>query len=554
MKRTITLLIATALMFGMSQCKKNVETITPSNLGEAVHITVNVDDGGKHIVYPGTGAYVFENGDKLYVGNDGHYIGTLEYNSGAFSGDIYNPSTEDYLHFYFVGGLTPSATLVAGTTTDFTVNIANQSSKLPVLSYAHSTQKYVDGTTTYGCTLLNKCGLVKFVPATPTTETVMIGGMKTTAIIDFTTPGITPTEATGNVILYSESNAAKWAILLPQEEVNSPSVTIVGYNSTINNVPAIIENYYNKDGVSINMTKVNPYIDAVFTVGSSTIGSGTTVKFSKGNLQYLGTGTSGTMTPKWRFADNQWDYMLENNHGNVIIEGYSAYNTGSKYTVGNETTADKQAARDLFGWGSSGGGTTTTYPYSTMNGSGWESYYGGTSDIAGTDYDWGVFNRTTIENNDGKSWRTLTSTEWNNLFNRTKNNGGSEKLYGFATVMGVKGIVVLPDNWNGSVDNSFTYAGTNYTANQYTATSDVTWGMMEAAGAVFLPAASLRNGDYLVDVGSAGGYWSSSIYSDGKAATDDACYVYFYSGVFNATSKSNRAIGCSVRLVFTVEQ
>lgn len=134
MKRTITLLIATALILGMSQCKKNVETITPSDLGEAVHITVNVDDGGKHIVYPGTGAYVFENGDKLYVGNGGHYIGYLTYGSGAFSGDIYSPSTEDYLHFYFVGGLTPSTAPVANSTENFTVNIADQSRNLPVLS------------------------------------------------------------------------------------------------------------------------------------------------------------------------------------------------------------------------------------------------------------------------------------------------------------------------------------------------------------------------------------------------------------------------------------
>ena len=549
MKRTITLLIATALILGMSQCKKNVETITPSNLGEAVHITVNVDDGGKHIVYPGTGAYVFENGDKLYVGNNGRYRGTLTYNSGAFSGTIYSPSTEDYLHFYFVGGLTPSDEPIANSTTDFTVNIANQSSKLPVLSYAHSTQKYVDGTTTYGCTLLNKCGLVKFVPATATPETVTVGGMKTAVTINFATglEGITPTAATGDITLYSESNAAKWAILLVQAEVSTPTVTIVGYNSTIASVPAVTENMYytnGGNGVSIAMTKA--YIDAVFTVGSTTIGSGTTVNFSKGNLQYLGTGDNGDKEPKWRFADNQWDYMSDGTNGNVAIEGYSAYNTGSNNAT--PTDADKAAARDLFGWGTSGGGSPATPPYMTIDNNG--SIYGGTNNIANTMCDWGFCNKAVIENNGGMNWRTLTKDEWSNLFNRTKKiAGSSKKLYGFATVMEVQGIVVLPDNWDGSVDGSFKYAeiDDDYTVNQYTATSNVTWGTMEAAGAVFLPAAGLRSGSSVYSAGSYGFYWSTSIYSDNR---DRAYRVYFYSGRFYAADNFGyRHNGYSVRLV-----
>ena len=548
MKKLSTLLIiAFALVLGLTQCKKKVDTITPTGpVGEPVYITLNVD-GVRHEVFPNTGAVVYTDGDKIYVGNNGKYIGTLTYDDGAFGGTIYGPETTDYLHFYFVGGLTPSATPEAGTTTDFTVSIADQHSQLPVLSYAHSTQKYVDGTTTYGCTLLNKCGLVKFVPATATPETVKVGGMKTTAKIDFATPGISPTETTGKVTLYSESDAAKWAILLVQDEVSTPTVTIAGYNSTIASVPAVTENMYytnGGNGVSIAMEPVSPYIDAVFTVGSTTIGSGTTVKFSKGNLQYLGTGTSGKETPKWRFADNQWDYMGNGTNGNVAIDGYSAYNTGSNSAT--PTNADKAAARDLFGWGTSGGGNPATPPYMTIDNNG--SIYGGTSNIANTNCDWGVYNKEVIENNDGKDWRTLTSTEWSNLFNRTTTiAGNSEQLYGYATVMEVKGIVVLPDNWDGSVDGSFTYAGTDYTANQYNATSTVTWGTMEAAGAVFLPAAGSRNGSSVDRAGSYGYYWSSSIISSN---TDGAYGVYFRSGDFNPTIGDLRYNGDSVRLVF----
>ena len=549
MKKLSTLLIiAFALVLGLTQCKKKVDTIaTPSDLGKTVHITVNVGDGDRHIVYPGTGAVVYTDGDIIYVGDGKKYLGSLEYESGKFSGTINEPAVGDYLYFYFLGGLTPSATLVAGTTTDFTVSIANQSSKLPVLSLGRSSSPYTTSTATYGCTLLNKCGLVKFVPATATPETVKVGCMKTTAKIDFATPGITPTATTGKVTLYSESDAAKWAILLVQDEVSTPTVTIAGYNSTIVSVPAVTENMYytnGGNGVSIAMTKVYPYIDAVFTVGSTTIGSGTTVKFSKGNLQYLGTGTYGTETPKWRFADNQWDYMGNGTNGNVAIDGYSAYNTGSNSAT--PTDADKAAARDLFGWGTSGGGTPTTPPYMTIDNNG--SIYGGTSDIAGTNCDWGVYNKEVIENNDGKDWRTLTSTEWSNLFDRTKTiAGNSQKLYGFATVMGVRGIVVLPDKWDGSVDGNFKYAGTDYTANQYTATatSTVTWGDMEDAGAVFLPAAGLRNGDDVRYVGSEGRYWSSTCND-----SDRAYYVNFISGGFDPSRFHYRYYGYPVRLVF----
>ena len=546
MKRLSTLLIAFALVLGLTQCKKNVETIaTPVNpAGEPVYITLNVGGGDKHEVYPNTGAVVYTDGDKIYVGNDSKYIGVLEYEDGAFSGTIYSPSTSDYLHFYFVGGLTPSTTPSAGSTTSFTVNIADQSSNLPVLSYGHSSAKYTDGTATYSCTLLNKCGLVKFTPGTATSATVTVGGMKTTATVDFATPGITPTATSGTITLKSEGDDAKWAILLPQDAVSNPAVTIEGYECTLTAVPEISNNAYITSGVNISMTRVLPYVDATFTVGSTTPGSGTSVKFSKGNLQYLGTGTSGGMTPKWRFADNQYDIMGNGSNGNVTIEGYSTYNYGSNNAT--PTTDDMKAARDLFGWGSSGGGSPVTPPYMTVNSNG--SIYGGTSNISGTNCDWGVYNRTSIENHSNKSWRTLTSTEWSNLFNRTKTIGGSsKKLYGFATVMGIKGIVVLPDNWDGSADGSFTYAGTDFTANQYTASSTVTWGTMEAAGAVFLPAAGNRNGSSVSNVGSYGRYWSSSIYS---SYTDYAYSVDFGSGYFNATRDYTRYRGYSVRLVF----
>jgi hypothetical protein len=261
MKRISTFIIAIALLLGLSQCKKQETPNTTETDGKLVHISVNVNHGSKHIVNPG-GTYSFENGDKLYVGNNGRYIGTLEYQSGVFSGDIYEPSTTDYLHFYFVGGLEPSVTPVtaaggATPTTNFTVNISNQATKLPVLSYGHSSQNYTTATATYSCRLDNKCALVKFVPSEGTSDPITISGMKTTAAINFSTPGITPIVTPGNITLYSASETEKWAVLLEQDAVSSSIVTINGTVAAMASVPAIANNnMYSSTGVSITRSAV----------------------------------------------------------------------------------------------------------------------------------------------------------------------------------------------------------------------------------------------------------------------------------------------------------
>ena len=142
MKKITIIIIAIAVLFGLAQCKKQEVSETPETPevieGEMFHISVNVNEGSKHIVYPESGAYVFENGDKLYVGNNGHYIGTLEYYDGAFSGVIETDATtyHDYLHFYFIGGAYTGELLTSGTnpTTSFEWSIADQTgSKLPIL-------------------------------------------------------------------------------------------------------------------------------------------------------------------------------------------------------------------------------------------------------------------------------------------------------------------------------------------------------------------------------------------------------------------------------------
>ena len=260
MKKFSAIIIAMALVLGMSQCKKQ-ETPTATNSEDGmVYITVNVENGGKHHIEPSVGAYIFTNGDVLYVGNDGHYVGSLTYANGAFSGEIASPSTEDYLHFYFTGGKTPETAPTEGATTDFTVSIADQSGNLPVLAYGHSTAKYSDANASYSTTLRNKCALVKFDIALGTSNAVTVSNMLTTATVDFATPGITPvTNTTGAITLYSESETEKWAILLPQDNpISSFTVNIGNKSYTVTGSYSITNNGYINSGIEVeNFTTVN---------------------------------------------------------------------------------------------------------------------------------------------------------------------------------------------------------------------------------------------------------------------------------------------------------
>lgn len=166
------------------------------------------------------------------------------------------------------------------------------------------------------------------------------------------------------------------------------------------------------------------------------------VYFSKGNLQYQAS------TNMWRFAEHQYDY-----NGDYIATNSSI------------TTEDKWI--DLFGYGTSG--YDGKYPY--MNNSNSGDYY--TSDIFGTNYDWGVYNRISNGGNKPGLWRTLTYDEWNYLLFKRKNANEKKKQ---TTIGDIYGWVLLPDNWEKPKRVSLS---STLTIRE--------WKKLEDSGAVFLP-------------------------------------------------------------------
>ena len=250
-------------------------------------------------------------------------------------------------------------------------------------------------------------------------------------------------------------------------------------------------------------------------IGPFSISSSTMVKFSPGNLQYCAD------TKEWRFADNQWDYVGDATHGTVYEKGVKSDNSKISSTYNGWI--------DLFGWGTSGwdNGANEYQPYSIRNDN--ESYYIGgneSNDLIGeyAKADWGVYN--TIKNGSviysAGTWRTPTKNEWVYLFRKRKN---AAQLFGFGTVNGVRGIIVLPDNWGHPTDIIFTpstdkglswqndeYKAEDYNHNHFsdnTYTLDQ-WNIMESYGALFLPAAGYRMGSHLDMHFPYGCYWSST--------------------------------------------
>lgn len=294
-----------------------------------------------------------------------------------------------------------------------------------------------------------------------------------------------------------------------------------------------------------------PYDDAgrlcgLFSVGQNSDGTYRQIRFSQGNLQWTAQGTHTTKAAAgssgtWRFAEYQYkvvgspsyyeqDYPYFNFPGNV---------SGSDNAL---VAADYTGWIDLFGWGTSG--WMGMAPYMTVKDS--SAYGPAEGDISGTNYDWGVYNAISNGGNRPGMWRTLTFEEWTYLcFNRP----GAREKYATGRIQTgvgtyVDGCILLPDRWKTPEDCEYRSGLSNswedYSHNTYTIQQ---WWKMEAAGAVFLPAAGNRSGTGVFGVGTFGYYWSST--SDTGVLADEI--AFFGNGV--GWSHPARHLGHSVRLV-----
>lgn len=243
-----------------------------------------------------------------------------------------------------------------------------------------------------------------------------------------------------------------------------------------------------------NSPEETPY----FSVSSSK-----KIAFSLGNLQY------NASTNKWRFAENQYDYIGEDNIH--ISDTYAGW-------------------IDLFGWGTGNNPTLDTF------------------DIV--DYFYGsLWETNSINGDEPNTWRTLTYLEWKYLLDKRPN---AEMLHGVAQVNGTNGLILLPDNWVAPRGVSFTYGfHTDESKEAYAEFQTFTkkeWNKLEKSGAIFLPAAGKRSPDFgagaqIHYVQIYGMYWIGDCWGTETASMCFSSAIAFYD--------VKRALyeGLSVRLV-----
>ena len=273
--------------------------------------------------------------------------------------------------------------------------------------------------------------------------------------------------------------------------------------------------------VGCHKDSISPIIPDGVVPGSFSVSATQRVLFSQGNLQYQAS------TNTWRFAEHQYDYV-----GTQTDDGHGYYGGNVSGSDNSSISSTYSGWIDLFGWGTGSNPTLSSQIY-------WDY---------GTFVDWGS-NPISNGGNTANRWRTLTTAEWEYLL-YTRTDALSK--CGTGNINGVGGLIILPDSWTLPSECSFTSgfcspSGDNYpdwTHNSYTLAQ---WAQMEAAGAVFLPAAGRRKGTNVFDAGTNGYYWSSTPDNE-----DDAYGVNFDSYGPNATYYIDRRYGFSVRPVLDI--
>jgi len=594
-RKGFAMFMACLMMLGFTQCKKKVVETANLNNAHTVNITLDVRGGEKVNVDPywttdPTYAKVdYEDGDKVYVGYNGLYVGSLIYSGETqkFSGSISVTQVDDeYLHFYFLGGqgfedyFDKYIDEDEGDNKWSYVKISNQTERYPVISYAHSNRFY-DGAGEYTAKLQNKCSIVKFNVAktgSAASSSVTIHGVTNFIRIDFTDPSNGNNNGfsffkggDGGYITMSHRAAhtsepnAYWAIMLPDDEVEEGSLGTVytsdNYIGCRPEIPAISQNQYLDDGITIT-------IDTEIPVNAFSVSPTKKVIFSPGNLQY------NPSQDKWRFAENEWDYIgaQQSDQTNYGCTGGNVSGSDN-YRVG--TLTGYNGWLDLFGWGTGDKPTCIAHYYDKPTGS--QNGYNG-------EYEWNIdWGENEIYDGDSptdKTWFTLSEQEWEYLINDVAfSNSPREDKYGTATVNGAPGLVLLPDLFElpdgcsfapGMVhDDDDNYNWQTWTVDDDNIYDAAEWALMSNAGAVFLPAAGSRviskDSHDITEItffriGIEGDYWSTTDKSgweddDEEVWISNAANMHFTDVVDDygdgdiSVTGSGFKIGMSVRLV-----
>ena len=271
MKKMTYFVMALAMALGFTQCKKE-QIASTENEGEKVTITLKLNNGSRGHIEPGenTAAVVYDNGDVIMVGFNGAYVGDLTTTDGStFSGNvnISGEPTDGKIHFYYLDG--KSQTVNNG---QCTVDISDQTSGLPVISYAcvdyRSDNNYSD------VKMRNQCALVKFDLGDVSTDAaITLTGLKTEATIGFGGT-VTNGTTTGNIVTYGTGSTRYAVVLSDQAEVTEGTISAEGYEGTFSIPTAAYTNAFLTNATMTLTEAASTIIDLADVKSNTTVGDG----------------------------------------------------------------------------------------------------------------------------------------------------------------------------------------------------------------------------------------------------------------------------------------
>ena len=291
---------------------------------------------------------------------------------------------------------------------------------------------------------------------------------------------------------------------------------------------------YNKCGLVRFKTNVS---NSTINVGG--MNTKATIDFGSGNITF---GTPGTISLTTSYEGLGWAILLPQNAVNEAVVSSSGFENGTcsvpaitnnlHYTTGVDVSLNC-AVTNMHPFTVSSDGKRVYFSRGNL------TYYDGAynflDDQTNTDAAYTTLFSESV--NVVPGWRALTKDEWNYLL-RNENNAH----WGFATVNGKPGIIILPDdytdpennfNFHYNHDDMGAYSDTNPTVDDY---SGQQWSALENnKGAVFLYA---KHPQYSTDLEAH--YWSSTdpyclyfkIFTLPVTVTRPSCIEY-YSGNFN---------------------
>jgi hypothetical protein len=543
MKKIALVLSSLALLFGLAQCKKNLDTVNPAATGK-VDITYTTGASKTNITEAGIVTWTAGDICHVYASTTG-YLGSLTLSSGAgsneatFTGSLSEWNDDETLRFYYLGNNTKKSD------NTFVIDYSAQDGTLATIASKYHVSCYTEenvpaSQTSFSGQMLNQMALavfdvsgfgsgnVKIYAASGFRNMIKISDK---GVLSYGVAGVHPTldNQSGHIVI-GAAGAKKYVALLPSDGDITMQFTSQSKTGS-DEARTIAANDFIGSSAAVAITAadvVSDYVDlAVASNYVFTVASGRTVKFAKGNLVY----------DQGRFK------MHSTQYGKCFSDGDVSSQTKVSGTF------------DLFGWGTAGWNNgnllympytlsnSSSAPYTSAHGYGYGPAYGSNYkiDLTSTyaNSDWGVYQ---FGMGAVSGWRTLTNSEWEYVFNTRSTTSGIR--YAKAKVNNVKGVILLPDNWS-TTYYALTSTNTSdaaYTSNEINLSD---WNTrLEANGAVFLPCAGDRFGTGVGDSGYYGVYWSSS-----AGGQSYAWGVSFIDEYVSPGHDINRHHGQCVRLV-----